>query len=107
MSKWIDKELFDDFQKEKTEEKDKHLVKICKHLGCNEYLSTAGAAEYIERSAPGGEFTREGIQLYYHCYEHPRYPQLYGEFLPYMSVIDLLFNCGIAESLGIIRSGRK
>ncbi|MFH1335653.1 MAG: WbqC family protein, partial [Candidatus Zixiibacteriota bacterium] len=34
-------------------------------------------------------------------YHHPTYPQLYGAFTPYLSVIDLLFNCG-KESLKII-----
>jgi hypothetical protein len=27
-------------------------------------------------------------------YRHPVYPQQHGEFTPYLSTVDLLFNCG-------------
>ena len=38
-----------------------------------------------------------GAGLYmskYFDYKHPKYKQINGDFLSYMSVIDLLFNCG-------------
>lgn len=78
------------------------LVNICHYLGADVYLSTVRAAEYIEEN---NIFAAEGITLNYHQYEHPVYPQLFGEFLSHMSVIDLLFNQG-PKSLEIIRSGR-
>jgi hypothetical protein len=37
-------------------------------------------------------------------FNHPVYPQLHGEFIPYLSSIDLLFNCGIDGARHIIRS---
>ncbi|GAX87593.1 conserved hypothetical protein [Lebetimonas natsushimae] len=88
-------------------QKDERLVKICKKLNANIYLSPQGSAEYIEAKTPGGEFIKNGIKLFYHNYEHPIYNQLYGEFLPYMGIIDLLFNEGFENALEIIRSGRK
>ncbi|MGA1980098.1 MAG: WbqC family protein [Sedimentisphaerales bacterium] len=88
-------------------QKDTRLVSICKEISCEQYLSPQGSAVYIERDSPGGEFVKNGIELFYHNYEHPVYSQLYGGFLPYMSVIDLLFNCGFEKSLEIIRSGRR
>jgi hypothetical protein len=30
----------------------------------------------------------------YQDFQHPVYPQLWGDFLSHMSAIDLLFNCG-------------
>ena len=48
----------------------------------------------------------EGIKLEYQHFEHPIYKQLWGDFIPYMSVIDLLFNEG-DKSLDIIRSRRR
>ena len=44
------------------------------------------------------------MRLEYQRYEHPVYRQLYGDFVPYLSVIDLLFNCG-PESRTILASG--
>lgn len=79
------------------------LVNICHYLGADVYLSTVRAADYIEDD---NIFADEGITLQYHQYEHPVYPQLFGEFLSHMSVIDLLFNQG-PKSLDIIRSGRS
>jgi hypothetical protein len=87
--------------------KDQRVVLICKAIGCNVYLSPKGAAEYIDREKPGGEFPENNISLFYQDYEHPVYTQLYGEFLPSMSIVDLLFNEGFEKSLGIIRNGRR
>ena len=49
------------------------------------------------------KFERAGIQAYFQDYKHPVYPQAGGGFVPYLSVIDLLFNCG-PESLAILMS---
>ena len=87
--------------------KDALVVSICKEIGCDYYLSPAGAYVYIEKETPGGEFLKNGINLYYQKYVHPVYDQLYGEFLPNMSIVDSLFNHGFNESLGIIRKGRR
>jgi hypothetical protein len=89
------------------EHKDELLVSICKETGCNSYLSARGSAVYIESEKPGGEFTKNGIKLYYHNFEHPYYNQLYGGFLPFMGIFDLIFNEGFEKSLEIIRSGRR
>jgi len=37
-------------------------------------------------------------------FDHPIYPQLYGDFVPMLSAIDMLFNCGVAQSREILRS---
>lgn len=78
------------------------LVNICRYLRADVYLSPVGSAAYIEEN---NIFLSESITLIYQQYTHPVYRQLYGEFMPHMSAIDLLFNEGPA-SLGIIRSGR-
>ncbi len=87
--------------------KDERLVSVCKKINADYYLSARGSAEYIERNNPGGAFSINGIELYYHNYEHPQYNQLFGDFIPFMSVIDLLFNEGFERSLEIIKTGRK
>lgn len=50
------------------------------------------------------KFIENDMALYKQIYRHPEYPQINGDFIPYMSVIDVLFNCGKA-SLPIIKSG--
>jgi hypothetical protein len=79
------------------------LVDLCKIFGADTYLSPAGSQVYLESDAP---FRSDGISLVFHQYEHPTYPQLYGEFIPYLSVVDLLLNTG-PQALGVIRSGRR
>lgn len=49
------------------------------------------------------DFEAAGIKVIFQEYKHPVYPQIHGEFMPNMSVIDLLFNCG-PKSLEILLS---
>lgn len=77
------------------------LIAICKNLGADTFYEGAAGRDYI----PAGEFEAQGIRLEFQDYKHPVYNQLYGEFIPQMSVIDLLFNCG-PEALDIL-TGRK
>ena len=79
------------------------LCDICQRIGGSVYLSAQGSKEYIDQNNPFGE---KGIKLIYHDFQHPEYNQLFGSFIPYLSVLDLLFNEG-PSSLDIIRSGRK
>ncbi|MFH0813968.1 MAG: WbqC family protein [Pseudomonadota bacterium] len=78
-------------------EKTDRLVAICNALGATAFYEGAAGRNYIEEE----QFKAGGIILEYQDYHHPTYPQLYGAFTPYLSVIDLLFNCG-KESLKII-----
>jgi hypothetical protein len=55
-----------------------------------EYLVGPAAKNYINEL----KFKDAGIALEYKSYSYVDYPQLHGPFEPYVSVIDLLFNCG-------------
>ena len=87
--------------------KDARLTSLCKTIGADSYLSPQGSASYIESSSPGGNLAENNIDVYYHNYEHPVYNQMHGDFIPYMGIIDLLFNIGFENALTVIRSGRK
>ena len=76
------------------------LFNICKKLNADHYLSPSGSKEYIDEN---NLFEKSDIQISYQNYQHPTYNQMYGKFIPYMSVIDLLFNEGI-KSFDIISS---
>jgi hypothetical protein len=39
-------------------------------------------------------FEAEGIKVIYQSYNPQAYPQIYGDFIPCLSAIDMLFNCG-------------
>ena len=87
--------------------KDARLVSVCKHIGCDDYISPQGSAVYIEKECPGGEFAKNNLKFFYHNYEHPVYEQINGNFIGFMSIIDLFFNHGFDASLDIIKKGRR
>ena len=71
--------------------KDELLVEICKYVGATEYVSPQGSKVYLNDS---NAFIKNNIPLKYFDYKHPNYPLHHGDFIQYMSVIDLLFSCG-------------
>ena len=73
------------------------LVNICLYLGATGYLTGDASEAYVDQKL----FAANNIALEFHRYKHPVYNQLHGEFIPYLSVIDLMFNHG-AESLDIL-----
>ena len=79
------------------------IIDICKNLNANEYISTIGSKDYLENHK--NFFINEKILLTYHKYKHPKYNQLFGPFLEYACILDLIVNEG-QNSLDIIRSGR-
>lgn len=66
------------------------LINICKAVSADTYLSGFGGKKYMD----GKAFEQAGISLRYYGFEHPTYNQLWGEFIPNLSIIDLLFNVG-------------
>lgn len=74
-----------------TGKKDEKLIEICRYLGATHYLSGPAAKDYIHNE----KFAEAGIQLSYIKYDgYPEYRQLFGQFDHYVSVLDVLFNCG-------------
>ncbi len=82
--------------------KTERLLNMLKKVGAGEYISGPGAKDYIEVDG----FKENNIKLYWYEYQHPVYPQKRGEFIPYLSVIDLLFNTG-DEAIRYIREGSQ
>lgn len=71
-------------------DRSERLVNICRHSGATTYFSGQAAVSYLD----GALFEREGIAVEFQQYRHPTYVQCHGEFLPYLSALDLLLNCG-------------
>lgn len=77
------------------------LVSICKALNATKYIAAPASENYLSES---DSFERAGIELEYFNYKPLPYTQLYGDYLPYLSAIDLLFNEGI-NSFPILING--
>lgn len=73
-----------------TGHKDERILQMCEKVGADTYLSGRGAAVYHEPE----KYRARGIDLVYSDYQPTEYPQLYGEFIPNLSVIDYVANCG-------------
>jgi hypothetical protein len=76
------------------------LVRICRHFGARTYYSGAAARSYLDVEL----FERHGVRVTWQDFAHPVYAQLHGAFVPYLSVVDLVFNCG-AESMAVLAGG--
>lgn len=90
---------------EKSADRRDRLVDLCRAVGADTYLSPAGAAGYLSEADGEAQFAAHGMTLLYQRYEHPTYPQVNGAFLPYMCVLDLVANVGVAAAGAVIRSG--
>ena len=75
-------------------------LEICKKLGASCFLAQSSAGKYLDAAI----FQAAGIQLRFFRPRPPIYPQLWGTFIPNLSVFDLLFNCGPAAKK-VLRKG--
>ncbi|MBI5637160.1 MAG: WbqC family protein [Nitrospinae bacterium] len=79
--------------------KNELLVDLLRKVSATHYCSGVGARDYFD-PAP---FREAGIEVVWQKFTPPAYPQLYGKFVPYLSSIDLLFNCGVEKSREILK----
>lgn len=68
------------------------VMQLLKTLKATKYISGTGSGSmrYINEQ----EFRDNNIELIWQHYKHPTYRQMFKPFLPYMSIIDLIFNEG-------------
>jgi hypothetical protein len=75
------------------------LIDLLGKIGATRYLSGIGARDYMQFD----KFVCAGIEVVWQEFKHPIYTQQYGAFVPNLSSLDLLFNCGIASSRQILK----
>lgn len=80
------------------------LANICRRLGASQYISPRGSAEYLLGDL--SIMTDAKVETFFQHYVHPEYEQRFPPFVPFASVIDLVFNEG-ERAIEIIRSGRR
>ncbi len=66
------------------------VLAIVKQLGGTCYVTGHGASRYLDHAA----FESAGVDVEYMDYHRLSYPQLHGEFTPYVTGLDLIANCG-------------
>lgn len=69
------------------------LINLVDALGCDTYLADSKFKGYLDPTM----FEKNDIQLEYIRFQEPLYYQLFGDFVPGLSIVDLLFNEGPAS----------
>ena len=69
---------------------DRLLVNICRQLGGTVFLAQGAARKYLD----GDAIHKAGITIEYFSPPTLIYPQLWGNRIDNLSIIDLIFNCG-------------
>jgi hypothetical protein len=68
----------------------RRVLDVVLRLGGDVYVTGHGARHYLDHEA----FEREGVRVEYVVYARRPYPQLHGEFTPFVSALDLAANVG-------------
>jgi hypothetical protein len=63
---------------------------IVNHFKCKTYITGHGAKNYFDHLL----FENNGLDIQYIDYKKNVYPQLFGNFNPYVSILDLIANTG-------------
>lgn len=71
------------------------LAELCLRFEATHYLSGNAAKEYLDVE----RMRHSGVEVVWQDYPHPVYPQQHGPFVPYLSALDLLLNCGDESGL--------
>ena len=86
------------------------ILEICKTVGATEYLCGAVSALGNENEKPYmdlNKFREAGIQVVVQDWKPAEYPQAgKGEFVPNLSIIDLLYNVGLEKAYEYLKDGQ-
>lgn len=66
------------------------LLELCRLNKAGQYITGHGAKNYLDH----GLFEENNIDVTYMNYQIKPYQQLYGEFTPYVTILDLIANTG-------------
>lgn len=73
------------------------IINLTQHFDGDTYLSGQHGRDYLDRSL----IEDSGIKVVFQDFDSPDYEQPYQDFVPNLSTLDLLFNCG-PESRSLI-----
>jgi len=64
------------------------VLDICNEFDARLYISGELGRGYLNET----QFEQSNVKITYQNYKHPVYPQLWGEFIPYLSIVDFWMN---------------
>lgn len=83
----------------KTNNKKQELIlELCEKTNSDIFVFGKLGKSYVDIDV----FKTHGVNSYFQDYKHPVYEQIWGEFIPNLAVIDLLFNVSRDNALQII-----
>ena len=85
--------LFSEIDCDKDLKRQYRIFDVCKVLGGDEYINSIGGTELYDFE----EFRENGIELAFLKTDDIRYPQFGGEFVPNLSIIDVMMFNSIPE----------
>lgn len=68
----------------------RRLIDLCRLVDADVYVTGLGALLYLDHEL----FESRGIAVRYMDYEKRPYPQRHGDFIPFVSILDAIANCG-------------
>ena len=77
------------------------VLDMCKKMNASLYIFGILGKDYAELD----KFDKAGIRVMFQNYTHPVYPQLWGDFVSNLSIIDLLFNIGSEKASRAVMDG--
>lgn len=78
------------------------LIALSRIHGCDQYINSPGGRALYQKEY----FKKQGIDLNFIETEIQQYPQSSGEFIPYLSMIDILMNCSKGDIIKMLNSYR-
>lgn len=82
--------------------KNEKLIAILKKLSADRFLYAPGAWGYMEKEIH--LYRENNIQLMSLTFAHPLYTQRHGTFIPFLSIIDMIFNCGKDKTMATLKN---
>ena len=86
----------------KPKDKIDRIIQICNAVNATNYLSPKGSIDYLKSMNYKEKFRKAGISFETHEYLQKEYKQMSSPFIPYLSIVDLLFNKGFETAKSLI-----
>lgn len=99
----IEKKFFNASELDYNRELDRadRLIELCNHFDCKEYVNSSGGRELYEPKY----FAERGVKLGFIENKQTPYQQLkVNEFVPYLSMIDVLMNCSKEQVVALLNN---